>query len=237
MKHEQYNIVYQLLDRHVAHGAEKRVALIDDDGRWTYHDLLKASMSVQSLVYNTALIHGQRVMCILYDSAYSVACLLGLMRGGYVPCYLNPDMPAHHYKQYLIASSPALIICDELLSMEVKKFLFDLDIPLLDIGYQIFSKNKNSKLSIPMHFSNSERGAFCLFTSGTTAAPKGIEHRHKDIEVAYMNYAETILGLDEHDTTYSTSKLFFAYGLNSVLYALYAGGRAIIADKKLDFQK
>jgi len=60
--------------------------------------------------------------------------------------------------------------------------------------------------------------AFLLYTSGSGGLPKAAVHRHGDMLVASECYARGILGLRENDITFSTSKLFFAYGLGNGMY-------------------
>ena len=55
--------------------------------------------------------------------------------------------------------------------------------------------------------------AFWLSTSGSTGKPKGVVHLHHDIEVTCETFAREVLGLREDDVTFSTTKLFHAYGL------------------------
>jgi benzoate-CoA ligase len=71
--------------------------------------------------------------------------------------------------------------------------------------------------------------AFWLYSSGSTGKPKGVVHLHHDIEVTCENYAGEVLGLREDDITFSTTKLFHAYGLgNSLSFPLWFGATSVI---------
>ncbi len=59
--------------------------------------------------------------------------------------------------------------------------------------------------------------AFWLYSSGSTGKPKGVVHLQHDIEVTCENYAGRVLGLRPDDITFSTTKLFHAYGLGNGL--------------------
>jgi benzoate-CoA ligase family protein len=71
--------------------------------------------------------------------------------------------------------------------------------------------------------------AFWLYSSGSTGKPKGVVHLHHDIGVTCESYASRVLGLDEHDVLFSTTKLFHAYGLgNALTFPLWCGASSVL---------
>jgi benzoate-CoA ligase len=71
--------------------------------------------------------------------------------------------------------------------------------------------------------------AFWLYSSGSTGKPKGVVHLQHDIEVTCENYAGYVLGLSEDDITFSTTKLFHAYGLgNGLTFPLWFGATSVL---------
>jgi benzoate-CoA ligase len=71
--------------------------------------------------------------------------------------------------------------------------------------------------------------AFWLYSSGSTGRPKGVVHLHHDIEVTCETYAKQVLGLREDDITFSTTKLFHAYGLgNGLSFPLWFGATSVL---------
>jgi acyl-coenzyme A synthetase/AMP-(fatty) acid ligase len=70
---------------------------------------------------------------------------------------------------------------------------------------------------------------FWLYSSGSTGKPKGVVHLQHDIEVTCENYARRVLGLRAQDVTFSTTKLFHAYGLgNGLSFPLWFGSTAVL---------
>lgn len=70
---------------------------------------------------------------------------------------------------------------------------------------------------------------FYLFSSGTTGYIKRIPHKHKDLAPTAINYAKKTLYMNAYDVTYSSAKLFFAYGLgNSMTFPLFVGASTVL---------
>ena len=71
--------------------------------------------------------------------------------------------------------------------------------------------------------------AFWLYTSGSTGAPKGSMHLHRDLIATAEHYGVATLGIREDDLVYSAAKLFFAYGLgNGMTFPFYVGATTVV---------
>lgn len=71
--------------------------------------------------------------------------------------------------------------------------------------------------------------AVILFSSGSTGSPKPVPHSHGDLIHTNLNYVPAVLGLRPGERIFSPSRMFFAYGLNAVLFALFAGNSCVLA--------
>jgi benzoate-CoA ligase len=68
-----------------------------------------------------------------------------------------------------------------------------------------------------------------LYTSGSTGTPKGVLHIHGAMPFTVDNYERHVLRLTETDRVYSSSRMFFAYGLgNSLSFPLSAGATVLL---------
>jgi benzoate-CoA ligase len=74
-----------------------------------------------------------------------------------------------------------------------------------------------------------DAAAFWLWTSGSTGPPKAAVHLHRDWMCSCENYGRGVLGIGADDVTFSSSKLFHAYGLgNGLMFPFYAGATTIL---------
>src|SRR5919106_1028158 len=71
--------------------------------------------------------------------------------------------------------------------------------------------------------------AFWLYSSGSTGRPKGVVHLHRDLLYTCETYARHVLGITDGDVTFSTTKLFHAYGLgNNLSFPYWAGATTVL---------
>ena len=70
--------------------------------------------------------------------------------------------------------------------------------------------------------------AFWLYTSGSTGRPKAAIHLHHHMVHCLEHYARQVLGITAGDRTFSTSKLYFAYGLGNALYFPFGAGASTV---------
>ena len=79
--------------------------------------------------------------------------------------------------------------------------------------------------------------AFWLFSGGSTGFPKGVVHLHHDIEYTCETYAKEILRIQEDDVTFSSTKLYHAYGLgNNLTFPYWVGATTVLRPGRPDPQ-
>jgi 4-hydroxybenzoate-CoA ligase len=69
-----------------------------------------------------------------------------------------------------------------------------------------------------------DEGAFWLYSSGSTGAPKGVRHIHSSLKYTADTYGRQVLNIRADDVVFSAAKMFFAYGLgNAMTFPMSAG--------------
>jgi acyl-coenzyme A synthetase/AMP-(fatty) acid ligase len=229
-----YNMVSALIDINIELGFGQCEAIKKGSVVLTYESLRDQVLSAQSCFEEKGVKAGNFVFCILLDEPVSVVAILALIRMGAVPCLVNPEATLDMKEYYFGQSQSVFSVCNKSLPIDDIDYLESLGVDKLLIGDSTFHKDI---LVMPkMNLGDENRPAFCLFTSGSTGKPKGVVHRHKDLALINPGYVKHVLDLRPGETVHATSRLFFAYGLNSVFFSLLNSCRVILANQRIEVE-
>jgi benzoate-CoA ligase family protein len=225
----------EIVQRRVAEGLGDKPAVVAADATLTYEELRRAVNRAGSLLRELGVRREQRVLLVLDDTTAFPTVFLGALRIGAVPVPVSPldkDDNFRHfvddsYAEVVVADTPVLERLRSALGERRVRWLVkgaggegDTD---LDAGLRAQSDEFDA---VPTH---RDDVAFWLYSSGSTGRPKGVVHLHHDMEVTCENYARGVLGLAHADTTFSTTKLFHAYGLgNGLSFPLSVGATSVL---------
>ncbi|CAN5922629.1 benzoate-CoA ligase family protein [soil metagenome] len=236
-----YNLAIDLLERHVAEGRGERTAIIDDDGRHTYHDLAERTWRAAEALRELGIEPEQRVALCMLDTAELPAVFLGAIALGAVPVPLNTLLTTDDYRHLLRDSrARALIVSDALVGKLAPAIA---DAPALEAVAVSRSPLGGEAGAFPhweplveaaprlatTAMTTPDDVAFWLYSSGSTGRPKGAMHLQSSAIHTAALYARAILGITADDLVFSAAKLFFAYGLgNSLTFPFAVGAAAVL---------
>ena len=228
-----------MVDRHVLEGRGGKVALECGEEVVTYQDLLERTNRVGNILRRLGVDREHRVLLALVDSPEFLYCFLGAIKIGAIAVPVNPWLRAHEYEYLLNDTGARVALISEDSLPEIEKLTHDRLSHLKEIVLVGSSKPELASLSELMKTASPELEpkltrkddpAFWLYSSGSTGAPKGCVHLHRDMVVCSEAYAKGILRMNESDRCYSVARLFFAYGLgNAGYFPLYCGATTILA--------
>jgi len=218
----------------------ERMAILGEPRRATYGELATLAKRVGSALSEQGISRGDRVLIVLPDSVEFVAAFFGATMIGSLAVPVNLYARASDYIHYLQNCEPSIaIVHSEALEAFLPASSERPQMPIVVVGEGRFETHevscapweewiKSANDSLLPAQTSSQDPAFLLYTSGSGGMPKAAVHRHGDMLVASHCYAQGVLGLRDEDVTFSTSKLFFAYGLGNGMYFPFSTGASTI---------
>ena len=224
-----------IVDRQLAAGRGGRLAFVAEDRSLTYEELGREVARAGHLLRSLGVRREDRVLLVLDDTTAFPIAFLGAMRIGAVPVPVSPLDKPENFRHYVADSYASLVVTDPERLETLQGVLAGEDVVYavrggsgpgvvdLDAG---MAGQPDVLEPAPTHRDDM---AFWLYSSGSTGKPKGVVHLQHDIEVTCETYAANILGLREDDVTFSTTKLYHAYGLgNGLSFPLWSGATSAL---------
>ena len=244
-----YNAAVEFIDANLVNGRSAKIAFIDDAGRYTYGELAeRVNRAGNALRALGAGLETRVLMCMLDDIDFP-SVFWGAIKAGCVPIPINTLLTANDYAHMLRDSRARIAVVSEALLDRFGPALADQ--PHVE-QVMVASRDAGGAAKAPAGAGEPPRHhlavllsgasprldaapttpddiAFWLYTSGSTGAPKGSMHLHRDLITTAEHYGVATLGIREDDVVYSAAKLFFAYGLgNGMTFPFYAGATAAV---------
>jgi benzoate-CoA ligase len=225
-----------IIDRHLQGGGDPdKPAFIAADETLSYADLHRQVCRAGHLLRDLGVGREDRVLMVLDDITAFPVLFLGAQRIGAVPVPVSPMDRLDNFVHYLEDSYAELVVTDserlELLrpafaGRGVRYLVPGVEASdVVELGDALAAQEDRLDPA-PTHRDDM---AFWLYSSGSTGKPKGVVHLQHDIAVTCETYGEQILGLRADDITFSTTKLFHAYGLgNAMSFPLWAGATSVL---------
>jgi benzoate-CoA ligase len=234
---ETFNAAAHFVDRHVADGRGRDIAIECGGERVTYQELHERVNRFGSALRSTLDVRPEeRVALLLVDGPPFAYAFFGAIKIGAVPIPTNTLWKAADYRHLLYDSRARVLVVSEELLPEVEKISRH-ELPALrhvvvvgrargDAAFdQLLDEGSPSLEPEPV---SRDAPAFWLYSSGSTGAPKGCVHLQHDMVVCAELFAKGVLGITAADRCFSVAKLFFAYGLGNALYFPFSVGATAV---------
>ena len=215
-----YNAAAWLVDRHVTAGDGDRLAVVCGDRRLTYDDLQRQVWRAQNALAALGVRRTERVAMVVDDEPGWLAWFLGALRSGVVPVPLSTMLTKAELSPIIDDAVARVVVAS---ARHADKAGASVVIDGDDWGG---FDDVEEVLAAP---TKEDSPAFWLYSSGTTGVPKGVMHRHANLEATARCFGEGVLEIRPDDRFLCVPKLFFAYGLGSTMTFPFAvGGTAIL---------
>jgi benzoate-CoA ligase family protein len=236
---ESYNGAAWLLDRHVEDGHGSRVAIRCGGDSRTYDDVLGEVWRVQHALEDLGIVAGTRVALVVNDEPAFVAWFLGCLRSGVVPVPLSTMLTGDELAAIVADAGATAVVT----SAQHAPWMASIvgGAPTVRAAVVVGEAHAAAAAAThawseftdaseaPIAPTTEDSAAFWLYSSGTTGVPKGVMHRHGNLQATADTYAREILAVQPDDRFFSVAKLFFAYGLgNSLTFPFSVAATSIL---------
>src|SRR5215467_13687319 len=236
-----FNLTDYFVDRHTREGRAGKPVLRCGECVRSYGDLSADINRAGNGLLQLGLQEEQRVLIVLPDCPEFVVAYFAVIKVGAVAVPTTNFARAADYEYLLRESKARILVVHSTVFSEIAQVLSEQPYlrHVITVGERqsghIFWDEWLAGNSPKLNPAETNAGdvAFWLWTSGSTGRPKAAVHLHHDWIQCCRNYALEILGINSNDTTFSSSKLFHAYGLgNGLMFPFYAAASTILFPSK-----
>lgn len=197
-----------------------KVALFCGDARMTYRELDESSTLLAQWFLDQGLRQGDRVALHWSNSIEVVQLFFALFKAGLTAVTVNVRLKPPEIRYVLDHSQATMCFSDPALSKWAEQAGADCPIlsqlPRLEFG-------RSSALPVV----DPDSPAAILYTSGTTAHPKGVTHTHRSLFHTAASMAR--LAIDSNDVVLAATQMMHAVALNGVVMpAVHVGASAVL---------
>ena len=229
---DRYNATTDLLEGNLEQGRSHNVAIRTHTGECTYAEVAAAANRAGNALRELGVEMENRVLMAVLDSPEFAATFFGAIKLGAVPVPVNTNLSADEYAYLLHDSRAKIAVVSEPLADAFRKirrqssYLRHLvvigETAPGEVDFEQITRDAAEELS-PADTTRDD-SCFWLYSSSPTGRPKGVVHLQQAMRSCVESYARPVLGISDSDVTFSTSKLYFAYGLGNSLYFPFAAG-------------
>jgi acyl-CoA synthetase (AMP-forming)/AMP-acid ligase II len=212
-------LLHEMIDRR-ADGDGERTCVRDGRSDLSFAGLAERSLRWANWLRDRGARPGGRVLTVVENSADMPALLFGVSRLGAIGVVLNPQVRPFHLRHIVAETEPDVVVSDHPLD----------DMP---IGRVVGTRAACAEVdtagtqAVPVPGPRPSDPAMLIYTSGSTAMPKGVICPHAAMTFAVDAISQR-LGYRSSDVVLCGLPFAFDYGLYQVFLSVRAGGTLVV---------
>ncbi len=235
--------VDEILSRGAARSPDKACIVVPDGPTLTYRELDRRASAFAQVLRAQGCQPGDRIALTNCNTPSFFAALFGALRAGLIAVPMDAGLGPLELKNVLAHSQPRAVVVDRrtapaFAALAVSRWAFAADADAADatdLAVDLVIDLDAAPPGIPGPAIQRPEGAILLYTSGTTAAPKGALHGHAGI-LAKLASIQSWFGFDDQTTSLCLLPTHFGHGLVSVCLATFHYGGTLVLCRPFDLQ-
>jgi long-chain acyl-CoA synthetase len=195
---------------------------------WSYRELRANALARAATLSLSGVGAGDRCAILADNGPAWCAAYLGILRLGAVAVPLDTNYSPAQVATIVRDAAPRVVFAGSRLAAVAREALAGFpDVALLDLDV---SPTGDARAALPDVSDRAEDPAVILYTSGTTADPKGVVLSHGNL-LAERDAALTVVSVSEHDSVLGVLPLFHALAqLANLLLPFAVGARVVFLE-------
>ena len=195
-----------------------KIAVIDNEREITFIELYE---KVKRFSNNIKILNQEEIISLISENSISfIIAYLGIINSGKIVHLISPEISEINLFNQLKSSKSKNIICNQLMKKKILNFN-SIKTTIFDIE-EILLKHNNKEIE-----SSLNKLAYLIYTSGTTAEPKGVTVSHSMIEFTTKNIIK-VLSYSNSDIDLLPLPLNHSFGLGCIHTSLYVGSTLVL---------
>jgi benzoate-CoA ligase family protein len=220
--------IIDYLAEHAARRPDGVLAFYKDQ-KTTFGQMQERSARCRGALAALGVQKGDRVALVMSDCPEMMVAMLGVMGLGaiVVPC---STMLKPAELEYMLKDSGAQLV---IVTPEHAENAKAAHAPKTVVAPHEFNALLDKTRPAPLGEFDHGTPCLILYTSGSTGSPKGAVHLHDHLSETVERVAKAVYKLRPEDRIFSSSRLFFAYGLgNSFSFPIGAGCSVVLCSER-----
>src|SRR5438477_3007418 len=172
----------QIVARHGDH-----IAVSANNAEWTYTELDERSNALAVQILERSEAKSGLVVLLMDHGAGLIAAILAVLKAGRIYLALDPNNSVEHLSRMLADSRAQLLITDQT-NAALANSLAGGKLSILQVNHDFITSSTGMSFSAV----SPEAGAWLMYTSGSTGAPKGVWEDHRGVVHSADVYSKLI---------------------------------------------